>query len=76
MVKNLIKLEILKRVRSTSFARSLAIGIFVFFIGIFLLGYLFLFGLVLNKLVKDVLGKDDAVLFINSCLLYFFLFSF
>lgn len=73
MVKNLIKLEILKRVRSTSFARSLAIGIFVFFIGIFLLGYLFLFGLVLNKLVKDVLGKDDAVVFINSCLLYFFL---
>ncbi|SHM99888.1 hypothetical protein SAMN04488057_105132 [Cyclobacterium lianum] len=73
MVRNLIKLEILKRVRSTSFARSAAIGVFVFFIGIFLLGYLFLFGLVLNSLVKNILEKDDAIHFINSCLLYFFL---
>ena len=73
MVQTLIKLELNKRMRSTSFARSLTIGIFVLFIGILLLGYLLLFGLVLNKLITEVLEKPDAITFINSNLLYFFL---
>jgi hypothetical protein len=73
MVKTLIKLEVLKRLRGTSFARSLAIGILMLFVGILLLGYLFLFGLFLNRLVTDVLEKPDAIIFINSNLLYFFL---
>ncbi len=73
MLITLLKLELLKRMRSSSFAKSLAIGVVVFMIGFFLLAYLFLFGLVLNRLVKEVLGIPDAVHFINSCLLYFFM---
>ncbi|MEX0884169.1 MAG: DUF5687 family protein, partial [Cyclobacteriaceae bacterium] len=75
MIFTLIKLEFLKRTRSTSFARSLLIGIFVFFIAALLLGYLLLLGLVLNHLVKNILRKEDAILFVNSSLLYFFLFE-
>jgi hypothetical protein len=73
MVKTLIKLEALKRIRSTSFARSLTIGIFILLIGVLLLGYLLLFGLFLNKIITEVLEKPDAINFINSNLLYFFL---
>jgi hypothetical protein len=73
MVATLIKLELLKRIRSTSFARSLTIGIFIFFLAFLLLSYLFLFGLSLNHIVKNILGQDDPVFFVNSCLLYFFL---
>lgn len=73
MLIPLIKLELLKRMRSSSFSKSLAIGVVVFIIGFFLLTYLFLFGLVLNRLITDILGIPDAVHFINSCLLYFFM---
>lgn len=75
MVATLIKLELLKRIRSTSFARSLTIGIFVFFLGFLLLSYLFLIGLSLNHIVKNILDQEYPILFINRCLFYFFLFE-
>ncbi|SEJ41266.1 hypothetical protein SAMN05192553_103760 [Cyclobacterium xiamenense] len=73
MLITLIRLQLLKRIRSSSFARSMAFGIVAIVIGSFLLAYLFLIGLVLNTLVKEVMGVSDAVLVINSSLLYFYL---
>lgn len=73
MLITLMRLQLLKWIRSSSFSRSVLIGILVFILGSFFLAYLFLFGLVLNRLVRELMGVSDAVYGINSCLLYFYL---
>ncbi|WP_114752652.1 DUF5687 family protein [Pleomorphovibrio marinus] len=75
MIKTFIQLELLKRLRSTSFARSLAIGIFLAFLGLLVLAYLLLMGLALNYLISEFFSPADNTVFLNSYLVFFFLFE-
>jgi hypothetical protein len=75
MVLQLIKWEILKISRSTSFGRSLAVGILLVGLGILLLSYVLMMGIALQPIIVKGLGKEDAVGFLNSILIYFFLFE-
>lgn len=75
MVLQLIKWEILKIARSTSFGRSLAVAILITGLGLLLLAYVALMGVVLQLIIVEGLEKEDAVGFLNSILIYFFLFE-
>lgn len=75
MVTQFIKWEILKLVRSTSYARSLLVGILLVGLGILLLSYVLLMGIALKPIIVQGLEKDDAIFFLNSILIYFFLFE-
>src|SRR5690606_31746524 len=75
MVGQFIKWEILKSIRSTSYARSLLIGIFLFLVGILLLSYVLLLGWLLKPIISEGLGQQDAVFFLNKSLIFFFLFE-
>ncbi|WP_194776114.1 DUF5687 family protein [Pararhodonellum marinum] len=76
MIFQLIRLEVLKTMRSTSFARSLLVGIFLVFIALLLLGYVLVLGVVLKEIITDFLKKPQATDYLNSVLIYFFLFEF
>lgn len=76
MVLLFIRLEILKRIRSTSYARSLLVGIFLVLLALLLLGYLLLLGIFLKPIIVQGLGQEDATFFLNSILIYFFLLEF
>src|SRR5690606_19027475 len=75
MIGQFIKWEILKSIRSTSYARSLLIGVFLFFLGILLLSYVLLLGWLLKQIIVEGLGQEDAILFLNKSLIFFFLFE-
>jgi len=75
MVSQLIKWEIRKLTRSTSYARSLAVGILMGALAFLLLSYVLLVGIVLKPLITDVLHKSDPARFLNGLLIYFFLFE-
>ncbi len=75
MVLQLIKWEILKISRSTSYARSLMVGILLVCLGILLLSYVLAMGIALKPLIVYGLQKEDATLFLNGILIYFFLFE-
>lgn len=75
MVFQLIKWEILKITRSTSFGRSLAVGILLVGLGILMLAYVLAMGIVLRPIIVEVLDEEDAVGFLNNILIYFFLFE-
>lgn len=75
MVLQLIKWEILKITRSTSFGRSLAVAILILGLGILLLSYVLAMGFALQPIIVKGLEKEDAVGFLNSILIYFFLFE-
>jgi hypothetical protein len=75
MVATFIRLEMLKRLRSTSFARSLAIGIFLAILAILLLAYLLLMGVALRYLIQEFFNPEDNTIFLNSYLIFYFLFE-
>lgn len=75
MVHLFVQLEFLKRIRSTSFARSIAIGIFIGFLGILLMTYLLLIGVGLKYLIEDFFAPASNALFLNSYLVYYFIFE-
>ncbi len=75
MVATFIRLEILKRLRSTSFARSLAIGVFLAFLAIFLLTYLLMMGVALKYIIGELFQPADNAVFLNSYLVFYFLFE-
>lgn len=75
MLSQLIKWEILKITRSTSYSRSLAVGILLVGLGILLLAYVLMMGIALPFIIVKGLGREDAVSFLNSILIYFFLFE-
>ena len=75
MVLQLIKWEILKIARSTSFGRSLAVAILITGLGLLLLAYVALMGIALQLIIVEGLEKEDATLYLNSILIYFFLFE-
>src|SRR5690554_6142673 len=75
MIAQFIRWEILKSIRSTSYARSLLVGLFLFFMGLLLLSYIFLLGLALKPIIVKGLGQEDAILFLNKSMIFFFLFE-
>jgi len=76
MIFELLRLEFLKISRSSSFAKSLAVGIFLFFLALLLLLYVLMLGLALNFIISDVLNEQDTYAFLSSMVIYFFLFEF
>jgi len=76
MIFELIRLEFLKSSRSSSFAKSLAVGIFLFFLAILLLLYVLALGLALKYIITDVIKEKDAFAFLSGTVIYFFLFEF
>jgi hypothetical protein len=75
MIKTFVQLEILKRTRSTSFARSLAIGIFLGFMAVLLMGYLLLIGIGMKYIIEEFFKPNNTAVFLNTYLIYFFLFE-
>jgi hypothetical protein len=75
MVLQLVKWEILKITRSTAYARSLAVALLMLGLSILLLSYVVLMGLALEPILVQGLGKEDPIGFLNSILIYFFLFE-
>lgn len=76
MVLQLIRLELLKSMRSTSFAKSALVAIFLAFLAIVLLAYVLLLGIVLKDVLEKVLESQDAYATLSGGLIYFFLFEF
>jgi hypothetical protein len=76
MVLQLIKLELLKSMRSTSFAKSALVAIFLAFMAVVLLAYVLLLGIVLKDVLEKVVENADAYTTLSSGLIYFFLFEF
>lgn len=76
MVLQLIKLELLKSMRSTSFAKSALVAIFLGFLAIVLLAYVLLLGIVLKDVLEKVLESQNAYETLSAGLIYFFLFEF
>ncbi len=76
MVFDFIRLELLKSIRSTAFAKSALVAVFLGFLAILLLAYVFLLGFVLKEIIIKILEVVDAIDFVNSNLIYFFLFEF
>nr|MBI1231561.1 hypothetical protein [Cytophagales bacterium] len=73
MIRTFVHLEFLKRSRSTSFARSLAIGVFLGFMALLLLCYLLLIGIGMKYIIEKVFSPESTAIFLNSYLVYFFL---
>ena len=76
MFFTLIRLQFLKSIRSTSFAKSLLVAIFLVFIALLLLTYVFLAGLFLGRIIEQLAEGKDAITYLNSAIIYFFLFEF
>jgi hypothetical protein len=76
MVLELIRLELLKTFRSTSFAKSALVAIFLAFLALLLLSYVVLLGLVLKKIIEKGFESTDAYATLSGVLVYFFLFEF
>lgn len=76
MFFTLIRLQYLKSVRSTSFAKSALATGFLVFIALVLLSYVFFAGLFLGRIVDEFAEGKDPITFLNSFLIYFFLGEF
>jgi hypothetical protein len=76
MFFTLARLQFLKSVRSTSFAKSLLTNIFLVFLAILLLGYVIGAGILLPMILDKVVPGEDHIALVNSFLIYFFLGEF
>jgi hypothetical protein len=76
MFFTLMRLQYLKSVRSTSFAKSALATGFLVFIALLLLSYVFMAGLFLGRIVDEFAAGQDPIAFLNSFLIYFFLGEF
>lgn len=76
MFFTLIRLQVLKSIRSTSFAKSILATGFLVFIALLLLGYVFLAGLFLSRIIDLLAEGKEPIGFLNSFLIYFFLIEF
>lgn len=75
MFFELIRLQLLKTFRSTSFARSMGGAILIWFLGIILLSYVLGAGLMLKSIIETMMPDQDPLQVVNSLLLYFFLWE-
>lgn len=76
MFFELIRLQFLKSVRSTSFAKSLLTNILLGFLVVLLLGYVLGAGLFLKMIIGALAKGQDPLVVLNSYLIYYFLFEF
>ncbi len=76
MFFTLIRLQYLKSVRSTSFAKSALATGFLVFLALVLLSYVFMAGLFLGRIIDEFAEGQDPIAFLNSFLIYFFLGEF
>jgi hypothetical protein len=76
MVLQLFKLELLKTMRSTSFAKSALVAIFLGFLAIVLLSYILLLGIFLKEIIEKGFESPDAYATLSGALIYFYLFEF
>lgn len=76
MLFELIRLEFLKSFRSTSFAKSVMVAIFLGFLAIMLLGYLLMAGIFLGRILDELAEGQDPIQVLNSGLIFFFLVEF
>jgi hypothetical protein len=76
MFFTLIRLEFLKGVRSTSFAKSLMTNILMGFLILVLLSYLVGLGLLLEVILERLAPGQDHIALVNGFLVYFFLTEF
>ncbi|MCS5491611.1 DUF5687 family protein [Algoriphagus limi] len=76
MFFELIRLQYLKSVRSTAFAKSLMTNIFLGFIILLLLSYVLMAGLFLGRIIENFAEGQNPVDLLNSFLIFFFLTEF
>ncbi|MCL6257827.1 DUF5687 family protein [Aquiflexum sp. TKW24L] len=76
MVLELIRLELLKSIRSTSFAKSALVAIFLAFLALLLLSYVVMLGLFLKPIIEKGFESNDAYATLSGVMVYFFLFEF
>ncbi len=76
MFFTLIRLQYLKSVRSTSFAKSALATGFLVFVALLLLSYVFFAGLFLGRIIDMLAEGKEPIAFLNSLLIYFFLGEF
>ncbi len=76
MFFTLARLQFLKSVRSTSFAKSLLTNILLVVLGLVLLSYVVGLGLLLKLILEKVAAGQDHIALLNSFLIYFFLGEF
>src|SRR5690606_8590048 len=76
MLFELIRLEFIKSLRSTAFAKSVMVAIFLGFLAVMLLGYLLVAGIFLSKILEELAEGQDTIQVLNSGLIFFFLMEF
>ncbi|MFC0263852.1 DUF5687 family protein [Fontibacter flavus] len=76
MVLQLIRLELLKTIRSTSFAKSALVAVFLGFLALVLLSYVLILGVFLKEVLEKGLGSSDAFATLSGGLIYFYLLEF
>lgn len=76
MFFTLLRLQFLKSIRSTSFAKSALATGFMIFIALLLLSYVFFAGLFLGRIIELIAEGRDPIEFVNAGLIFFFLFEF
>lgn len=76
MIFELIRLQFLKSLRSTSFAKSVLVAIFLGFLALLLLSYVLMAGIFLRRIIEELSPGIDPVEVICSGLIFFFLVEF
>lgn len=76
MFFTLIRLQFLKSLRSTSFAKSLMANLLLGFLVLLLLSYVLAAGIFLKNILEQFSEGKDLIGFLNSYLIYFFLMEF
>lgn len=76
MFFELIRLQFLKSFRSTTFAKSVLVNIFLVFIVLLLLSYVVGAGLFLGQIIENFSEGVDPVAFLNAYLIFYFLTEF
>lgn len=75
MVWELLTLHWRKSLRSVSLGRSILSGLILTFLAVLLLAYLLLLGFSLPTILREGLGIENVIHFLNSHLFFFFLFE-
>lgn len=75
MFLQLLQLQWRKAVRSVSLGRSIISKLVLAFVGVIILGYLLLLGILLPYILQEGLGIENTVYFVNAHLFFFFLFE-
>lgn len=76
MFFTLVRLQYLKSLRSTSFAKSVLTNILMGFLILILLSYVVGLGILLKSILDRVVPGEDHIALLNSFMIYFFLAEF